>query len=261
MADSKRKPARTGSHALLLLFAVILVLLSVYLIFFAAPARAKDSGRNEVLSPEFTDPAAKIALLSNENFTNALFSEAVAMEPLLNESGTRVHMGFWSGPNNHGNLVRLLDNINNAPSQNGTAQRAIWDEGTQSSLQYPSYVRMNAREHWYERAAQTNGIVTIYGVNYTDPYPLTFPQADQIWGEYSQRYADMAYLIRNATGKPVQVWCYVQGAKANRIFYSYELPELVKLQDQGVVVLHFAKTQDADWENPDEWQTVVPSAS
>jgi hypothetical protein len=49
------------------------------------------------------------------------------------------------------------------------------------------------------------------------------------------------------------VWCYVQGAKANRVFYKYELPELRSLEQKGAVQVYFAKTQDADWTNPRDW--------
>ncbi len=201
--------------------------------------------------PAFADPEAKLSVLSNPNFSLQLFSQAVALEPMLNRSGTQVHMGFWSGPANHGSLVRLLDGINGAPD-NGTAQRAIWEEGVQSSLQSPDYVQLNAREHWYERVNDA-GRAVIYGVNYTDPYPVSLAQADGIWGAYSQRYADMALLIANATGKPVQVWCYAQGAKSNRVFYTYEFPELQKLEQAGVVRVHFAKQPDADWKNASQW--------
>lgn len=93
-------------------------------------------------------------------------------------------MGFWSGTGNHGSLVRLLDAIN-AYAGNGSVQKAIWDEGTQSSLQYPAYFEMNAREHWYERASPKDGKAVIYGVSYAGPYPVTFAQADAIWGAYS----------------------------------------------------------------------------
>lgn len=46
----------------------------------------------------------------------------------------------------------------------------------------------------------------------------------------------------------------VHGAKPNRVFYSFEYPRLLELQKQGVVALHFAKSQDADWKNPEDWE-------
>ena len=63
----------------------------------------------------------------------------------------------------------------------------------------------------------------------------------------------MAEPIAIATGKPVKVWCFVQGAKANRIFYAYELPQLRMMEQKGFVQVYFAKTPDADWTKPDDW--------
>lgn len=137
--------------------------------------------------------------------------------------------------------------------------KAIWDEGSTSSLQYPAYVTMN-KQGWYERAYPTDGKVTVFGIKYTDPHPPNPQQADEIWGEYSQRYADTAKLFTQATGKSVDVWCFVQGAKKNRIFYMYELPELQKLEQEGYVHVHFAKKDNADWQNPDDWITGTANA-
>jgi len=201
----------------------------------------------------FTDPATKISETSSNAFTQQLYSEALAYEPLLGKVGTRVHMGYWSGKGNHGDLVRVLDAINGSTATAGqAANKAIWDEGAQTSLQYPSYIIMT-EEHWYERGNAVSGKVTIFGVEYTDPFPTTFAQADQIWGQYSQRYADLARTFYTATGNVVQVWCFVNGAKANRIFYTYELPELIKLETEGVVSVHFAKTDLSDWTVPGDW--------
>ncbi len=162
-------------------------------------------------------------------------------------------MGFYSAKGNHGSLVRLIDAINDpSASTTESPQKAIWDEGVTSSNQYPAYMRM-LEEHWYERSNAVDGTVTIYGDTYEDPYPVAFEQADQVWAQYSQRYTDMAALIKEATGKPVKAWCFVQGAKANRIFYKYELPVLRSLEQSGAVQVYFAKTQDADWTNPADW--------
>ncbi|MCX6111850.1 MAG: hypothetical protein NTY22_00980 [Proteobacteria bacterium] len=201
----------------------------------------------------FTNPANKISDTASDAFTQQLYSEALAYEPLLGQSGTQVHMGYWSGKGNHGDLVRVLDAINASTAAAGQAtNKAIWDEGAQTSLQYPSYIVMTF-EHWYERGSAVDGKVTIFGVQYTDPFPVTFAQADQIWGQYSQRYGDTARLFYNATGNVVQVWCFVNGAKANRIFFTYEYPELVKLEAEGVVSVHFAKTDLSDWTVPSDW--------
>ncbi|MFA4874350.1 MAG: hypothetical protein WC956_02805 [bacterium] len=215
-----------------------------------AAACGGSSQQSVIALPIFTDPVDKLMQTASPNFTQQLLNEAAAYEPLLVQSGTQVHMGYWSGPNNHGSLVRVLDSINAQPAS--ARQKAIWDEGVQSSIQYPAYVTM-LNEHWYDRASPVNGQVTIYGVAYTDPHPVTFAQADDIWGQYSQRYTDMAVPVQEATGNRVKAWCFVEGARANRIFYVYELPELASLEGGGAVQVFFAKTQDADWQNPDDW--------
>lgn len=203
--------------------------------------------------PIFTPPVTKLAQTQNISFADELYAEAVAYEPLLATAGTQVNMGFWSAAGNHGSLVRLLDSINATSATASPPQRAIWDEGATSSLQYPAYVTMN-EEHWYERATTLSGdLVTIYGVQYVDPYPVTFQQADDIWGGYSQRYADTAMQFKLMTGNVVKVWCYIEGYKANRVFATYELPELRTLEAQGVVQVFFALTQDADWQDPADW--------
>jgi len=210
--------------------------------------------------PIFTDPAVKIATLSSQNFTTRLFYEALQLEPRLNQAGTRVHIGFWSRSPNRDNLIVLLNAINSYASTE--TYRGIWDEGTTTATaqQYPSYITMN-KEYWYERAYPlSDGTVSIEGVHYTDPYPVTTLEADQIWGAYSQRYADMAALIRQATGVTVESWCFVQGAKANRIFYAYELSELATLEATGDVYVHFATTYEASWQNMSQWITGTTNA-
>jgi len=203
--------------------------------------------------PVFTDPADKLRETASPAFTQKLFLEAGTYEPLLHMNGTQVHMGFWSGRGNHGSLVRLLDAINDQPlSADRTPQRAIWDEGATTSNQYPSYVTM-LNEHWYERASPRNGTVIIFGAGFPDPHPVTLAEADTIWGQYSQRYADMAEPIMQATGKPVKVWCYVEGARANRIFYTYEFPELRHMEQDGIVTVYFAKSRDANWTQAGDW--------
>src|SRR5437868_5128134 len=62
--------------------------------------------------PIFTDAQVKIAETADISFTAELLANAVNYEPLLLDPKTQVHMGFWSGPGNHGSLARLLDSIN-----------------------------------------------------------------------------------------------------------------------------------------------------
>ncbi len=209
--------------------------------------------------PIFTSANIKIVQTANSSFTSQLLSNAVNYEPLLNTPGTQVHIGFWSGPGNHGNLVRVLDSINfgGATRCDRTAASpncAVWDEGATTSEQYPSYVQMLV-EHWYDcgNAPAGSRTINIYGKPYPNINPLSFPSADRVWGQYSQRYADLARIFASKTGKPVIAWCFVQGAAPTRIFYTYEYPELQELESEGVVQVYCAKTPDADWTNPNDW--------
>ncbi len=207
--------------------------------------------------PFFTDPVEKISLTSSPSLTLSLFCEAQALDPLVFRSGTRVHMGFWSLYPNRANLARVINAIN---SDTGTTpyNKAIWDEGTTTApaMQFPSYIRMND-EFWYERASASEGTVTltIEGVTYTytDPRPVTFAQADTIWGQYSQRYTDLAPLIRRSTGLTPEARCFVEGAKSNRVFYTYELPQLEQLETSGDIIVYFASTSEANWKTPADW--------
>lgn len=217
-------------------------------------------------TPMFTKSQEKLAETADSRFTSVLLANAVNYEPLLMNRRTQVHMGFWSGPGNHGNLVRLLDSINSGAAPcldtRPAPNCAIWDEGATSSQQYPQYVEMLV-EHWYDRGNTPAGssTVKIYGKTYPNTNPLTFPAADRVWGQYSQRYADMARTFARATGKPVKAWCFVQGAGATRIFYVYEYPELQRLERERVVTVYCARKADADWRNPADWSIGTGSAA
>jgi hypothetical protein len=82
--------------------------------------------------PIFTKANVKIAETARLSFTFELLSNAVNYEPLLTTPGTQMHIGFWSGPGNHGSLVRVLDSINFgvAPcvSSAESPNCAVWDE-------------------------------------------------------------------------------------------------------------------------------------
>lgn len=261
-------PSRENNHALwrsiIAGILVLLVLACVPALLVMAPSSASFVGSGALLpggtaacdspfTPQFTSPEQKLAGTADPAFAQQLFREAALYDPLLNTSGTQVHMGFWSGRGNHGSLVVLLDAVNGqSVSAGGVPQRAIWDEGVTTQDQFPSYVTM-LRERWYERSAPVNGSVLIQGIRYMDPYPVTLSQADRIWGQYSQSYADMAPLLHNATGNPVKAWCFVEGARADRVFYTYELPELRRLESEGSVTVYFAKTKTADWTKSSDW--------
>jgi len=210
--------------------------------------------RSQATKPFFTDPLVKISQTASTDLMGRLAYEANLLDPAVFRPGTQVYMGYWSYYPNRASLIRVLDSINAA---SGTS-RGIWDEGvtTSASKQYPSYIQMND-EFWYERGNAVSGIVTltIEGVTYTytDPYPTTFQQADTIWGQYSQRYAEMAALIRSHTGITPEALCFVQNARSNRIFYSYELPKLVSLEATGDIRVFFALTSEAEWNDPADW--------
>jgi len=232
----------------------------IFLFFAVAMCMSCDDGGGSLVTqPIFTDPAVKLSQVSSQDFTALILSEAVEMEPTVNTSGAQIHMGFWSAAGNHGSLVRVLDSINATSSSATPPQRAIWDEGVSSSIQYPQYVLMN-NEFWYERASFTDGVGVIRGITYADPYPVTMANANDIWGGYSQRYADMATSIQQATGNTVKVWCFVAGARRSRVFFTYEFPELQTLEAANVVQVFFAKTIDADWTVSADWDEGTQNA-
>jgi hypothetical protein len=250
----------------------LLVSLVVLLAGSAYPAHAQVelldlSNGFDPYTPIFTKANVKIAQTASWSFTSQLVFDAVNYEPNLIKPGTQVHMGFWSGDDNHGNLVRVLDAINFAGitscvSGSMLPNCAVWDEGATSSEQYPAYVQMLV-EHWYDRgnAGTSSPTVTIYGKTYKNRNPLTFTMADQVWGQYSQRYADMARVFARKTGMSVMAWCFVQGASPKRIFYAYEYPELQELESEGVVEVFCAKSADAIWTNPNDWTQGIGSAA
>ncbi len=93
--------------------------------------------------PLFSSPSDKIARLKDPLFTRQLYTEAIAVEPLLARPNTQVHMGFWSGKGNHGSMLRLLDAVNEGPGASAIPlNRAIWDEGAFAYDNYPSYTQL-----------------------------------------------------------------------------------------------------------------------
>jgi len=219
-----------------------------YLSSMEGPATSDNMYYNAAL----ITPEAKLAELSDEGFTRRLFNEFTAMDAGLKKPGTQVHMVFWSGAGNHGNALNLVDTINYYVSKEGSVNKCIWAAGVNSSLQNSSFIAMN-REAWYERAYPVDGNTAVFGTVRPDVAPVTPEQADAIWGLYSRRYAGQAALFKEATGKSVEVWCYVLGAKAKRIFYMNEFPELERLEAEGSLNVHFAKSADADWTEPSDW--------
>lgn len=221
-----------------------------------------------VYTPIFTNPSLKVAITGKSSFTNTLVEQAYRVNPLFVQKGTQIHMFYWSGPGNHGSAMRLIDTINAigkcGPSSPQTSQVncAIWDEGVPDTggqiYWYPEYFQMNV-EHWYDRVA--SGPITIFGKQYPKFFSIDLNTANLIWGQYSARYAEMATVFNAQTGNVVDVWCFVQGARAGRVFYAYEYPTIEKLEAKKIVKVHCAKNQNADWQNPDDWTEGLGSAA
>lgn len=99
------------------------------------------------------------------------------------------------------------------------------------------------REFWYERATRsTKNIVILDNKKYIDPYPVTKQQADQLWGTFSKSYVNMAIWIKKATGRKIEAWCFIKNALKTRVFFTIEYPELKKLEQKGIVNIHFVTT-------------------
>ncbi|MEY2669386.1 MAG: hypothetical protein RJA59_2024 [Pseudomonadota bacterium] len=213
----------------------------------------------------FTDPVVKIAETADSSFADTIHAEALVLQPLLGASGTQVHMGYFSGsaPGADGvwkansvRLVALMDTVN-APPPGAPPRWMVWDRGvtTVPSGWFPSYTTMVA-EHFEERAqAEAGGgnTVTVDGVTYVDPYPVTYQQSDLIWGQASERFVETAARYHRATGNKVKVWAYVVGARQGGVFYQYECPFLGTIAFWGHAEVHCSKVADADWSNPADW--------
>ncbi len=244
--------------------------------------------------PIFTPYDLKYKETNDPRFAGVFFEQAVAYQPLVATKGTEVHMAFYSGPPsslpdagaNRGRAVRVLDSINSqttAPNgdviHTGCNPRkketdepptcGVWIEGANTTNQYPLFVKL-LEEHWYDRAAAAGkSTVSIYGKTYPNIHPLSTNhpcgQADQIWGNASRRNVDSIRGFYLKTGKKVQVWALVQGAGPTRVFYQFEYPELKKVQDEGIAVIHCAIAPPAgaetqpDWRNPNDWSIGIPS--
>ena len=282
MGNAINLRASTVSSASVFLFSAAVLLSGNVDLAYAQSALETESLSNSTglsnnfdpYSPVFTPYAIKQAITANPGFTNRLLANAERYIPWIANPNTQAHMGFWSGPGNRGNLIRVLSSINfttpplsttyfacgNGPSpaypeQTNVSDCAIWDEGAVEAEQYPLYVEM-LKEHWYDRGTATDAgraTVSIYGVPYPNQNRLTFAQADTIWGQYSQRYADMAVGLYQQTKKPVKVWAFLGGASKTRIFFTYEYPELQKLETLGYVIVNCTLNPNAVWTNPNDW--------
>jgi len=222
----------------------------------AAGCGGSSSPAPDPTAPIFSDPVVKLAETADASFTWTIYQEAVALKPLLAAPGTQVHMGYWSGSGNRDRLAALLNDVN-APPPGAPPRWAVWDEGasTAEADRYPAYVVMN-QEYWYERAqAEVGGYDTLQvgGVTYVDPYPVTYEQADLIWGQFSDRYGETAANYHRTTGNVVQVWALVHGASPTRVFFHYECPKLNTLAFWGHVRVNCARRADASWQVAADW--------
>jgi hypothetical protein len=86
-----------------------------------------------------------------------------------------------------------------------------------------------------------------------DPFPVTYEQADQIWGQVSDRYAETAANYHRTTGNVPKAWALVCGADPNRVFLHYECPKLATLRFWGHVEVNCSRIAAADWARPDDW--------
>jgi hypothetical protein len=201
-------------------------------------------------APRFTDPVVKLAATAKPEFRAQLWTDLLLLDPAFGTRGNQIHMGYWSGKGNHKALSTVLEDIN---LNGGARTRAFFDEGISATQLLPAYRTMTA-EAWYGRGKLVDGKGSLDGATkIVDPFPTKMWQADQIWGQYSVKYAQMALDAHSATGKVVEVWCFVEGAASDRVFYKYELPVLKDLEAIGVVNVHFAKHRAAKYTNPADW--------
>ncbi len=215
-------------------------------------------------TPVFTPPGVKLRETADLRFTDLLILDAVRYNPLYLKPGTQMNMGFFSGAGNVGGVVNVLDSINYAgdpkytgcglPKPNGGPTNcAIWVKGPSTDQEFPQHFRM-IKEHWDERAAAApGGTVLIYGNVYPNINPPTKEMATRIWGQFSQRYTDMARVFYARTGKKVKVWALIFGTNSASIFARFEFPELQRLEQEGAVEVHCATKRFADWRVAADW--------
>lgn len=207
---------------------------------------------------EWTAPDVKIRAMEGPPFVAQLWDEFKLVTRKKSYKDVQVHMGYWSGGGmngpNRGGLMHLLE-----AGSSGKTDIAVWDEGD-AYTQLPSYMTM-LDEAWYERITKPKLTWDVDKQKYDNKSPVSLAQADKIWGLYSQRYAEIAEQAFKASGKKVQVWCYVKGALPGRVFQKYELPILKALEKEGSVDVHFAKNAKADMTHAGDWLTGTANAA
>ncbi len=191
-----------------LAFSVLLVLL---LGVAAGCSSTSATPANDIPDPVFTDPVAKIAETADAaSFSETLFAQYLGQDPDLGDptKATDLYMIFYAGANQRGLALSFLDTVSyRASLAPFPAVRAIWIQGGVqhgAGWQYPTYRMTNESERWGDRAddedptgrgSPLGNQVTIHGVPYTDPFPVTQAQVGTIWGQYSAGYAEMARLF------------------------------------------------------------------
>lgn len=111
-------------------------------------------------------------------------------------------------------------------------------------------------EGWYERENARGQAFPFQGQQRNGYNPVAPGDADEMWGQYSARYAEAALQFWMLTGKPVKFYCFIEGARRTRIFYTYEYPVLRALEEIGAVTVYFPRFNGAavaDWTQPATW--------
>jgi hypothetical protein len=111
-------------------------------------------------------------------------------------------------------------------------------------------------EGWYERGRARGQAFPFQGQQRNGYHPVTPGDADEVWGQYSARYAETALQFWMLTGRPVKFYCFIAGARRTRIFYTYEYPVLRALEELGAATVYFPRSNGAgvaDWTQPATW--------
>ncbi len=216
--------------------------------------------------PIFTPEPVKLRELSDPAYSSVLVEEAARFERLLVTNGTQMNMGFFSGRGNLGGVVNFVNILNYKgngagcqKAAKGGANCAIYIKGATDDELYPENVK-TYQEHWDDRAAAAGKpTVIIYGKVYPNINPVDKDAYTKVWGQMSERYANMARIFHAKTNNKVKVWVLVYGATTCGLYCQKEYPQLVKLESENVIEVRCAKKLFADPTVPREWDTGTSS--
>jgi hypothetical protein len=177
----------------------------------------------EITDPTFTDPVVKIAETGDTMaFSETLFAEYTYQDPtLLDPAATQnLYLTFYGGANQRGLALSFLDTVAYYSTRRPDKPRALWIQGgvlNSVAWQYATYRLTSEWEHWSDRAraedptgtgSPLGNQVTIHGVTYADPHPVTAAQVSAIWSNYSAAYADLSRLF-HARAIPVHARAFI----------------------------------------------------